>query len=278
MTTERDPGTRIVLSWLREDAHENAERVLLRALDEVDTTPQRRSWWPARRFTDMNAFAKMAIGAAAVVVVAFAAIQFFPVGTGPGAPSPTASPPPLGTGSLEPGRYALDWSGPPTTIEVPTGWTGDPPNVAKNVDSGRQDELGWGAWVDPVTSVYRDACREADDVVPLDGTLQGFVDALDAQLGTDATIADVTLGSRPATRVDLAPSSGIEEVVCQTGDPGLLQVWPGFYALAQGIRGIVYVLEVDGELVIFTGVTGPDASASDLAELEAVIASTQFGP
>jgi hypothetical protein len=23
MTTERDPGTRIVLSWLREDAHEN---------------------------------------------------------------------------------------------------------------------------------------------------------------------------------------------------------------------------------------------------------------
>ena len=49
MTTERDPRTRTVLSWLREDQHENAERVLLRALDEVDTTPQRRSWWPAWR-------------------------------------------------------------------------------------------------------------------------------------------------------------------------------------------------------------------------------------
>ena len=52
MTTERDPRTRTVLSWLREDAHENAERVLLRALDEVDTTPQRRSRWPAWRSTE----------------------------------------------------------------------------------------------------------------------------------------------------------------------------------------------------------------------------------
>ena len=57
MTTERDPRTRIVLSWLREDAHENAERVLLRALDEVDTTPQRRSWWPAWRIHWMNTYA-----------------------------------------------------------------------------------------------------------------------------------------------------------------------------------------------------------------------------
>ena len=40
MTTERDARTRIVLSWLREDAREDAERVLLSALDEVDTTPQ----------------------------------------------------------------------------------------------------------------------------------------------------------------------------------------------------------------------------------------------
>ena len=44
MTTESDPRTRVVLSWLREEGHENAERVLLRALDEADTTPQRRSW------------------------------------------------------------------------------------------------------------------------------------------------------------------------------------------------------------------------------------------
>ena len=97
MTTERDNRTRIVLSWLREDAHENAERVLLRALDEVDATPQRRSWWPARRFNHMNAYAKLIAGAAALVVVAVVGYQFLPGGGGSGTqptitPSPTLAP------------------------------------------------------------------------------------------------------------------------------------------------------------------------------------------
>ena len=50
--TSRHHPHAIVLSWLHEDAHENAEPYLLRALDEVDTTPQRRPWWPARRTTE----------------------------------------------------------------------------------------------------------------------------------------------------------------------------------------------------------------------------------
>jgi hypothetical protein len=58
MTTDHDARTRTVVSWLREDAHENAERVLLAALNDIDHTQQRRSWWPARRFPAMNTFAK----------------------------------------------------------------------------------------------------------------------------------------------------------------------------------------------------------------------------
>ena len=93
MTTDRDPRTRIVLSWLREDAHENAERVLLRALDEVDTTPQRRSWWPARRSDSMNTYAKSIAAAAAVVVLAVVGYQFLPGSGGVGGP-PTVAPSP----------------------------------------------------------------------------------------------------------------------------------------------------------------------------------------
>jgi hypothetical protein len=52
----------------------------------------------------------------------------------------------------------------------------------------------------------------------------------------------------------------------------------GYYALPPGVSGLVYVLEIDGELVVFTGGSSPATSASDLAELDAVIASTQFGP
>ena len=39
----------------------------------------------------------------------------------------------------------------------------------------------------------------------------------------------------------------------------------------------MYVLEKDGELVVFIGIDF-NATASDVAELEGVIASTQFGP
>ena len=96
MTTERDPRTRIVLSWLREETHEDAERVLLRALDEVDTTPQRRSWWPAWRSNSMNTYAKVIAAAAAVLVVAVVGYQFLP-GTGGIGGQPTIAPSPSPT-------------------------------------------------------------------------------------------------------------------------------------------------------------------------------------
>ena len=52
--------------------------MLLRALDEVDTTPQRRSWWPAWRSNRMNTYAKLIAAAAAVLVVAVVGYQLLP--------------------------------------------------------------------------------------------------------------------------------------------------------------------------------------------------------
>ena len=95
MTTDYDPRTRVVLSWLREEAHENPERVLLRALDEVDATPQRRSW-PAWRSNRMNTYAKLIAAAAAVLVVAFAGFQLLPGSGGVGG-EPTIAPSPSPT-------------------------------------------------------------------------------------------------------------------------------------------------------------------------------------
>ena len=116
MTTERDPGTRIVLSWLREETHENAERVLLRALDEVDTTPQRRSWWPAWRTSPMNTYAKLIAAAAAVLVVAAVGYQFLPRSGGIGgqptiAPSPSPTLLALGTFRAKGAAVVLDATG-----------------------------------------------------------------------------------------------------------------------------------------------------------------------
>ncbi len=49
MSADRDIN-RVVRSWLHEERHEDADRVLGAALDQVDTTPQRRSTpWTAWR-------------------------------------------------------------------------------------------------------------------------------------------------------------------------------------------------------------------------------------
>ena len=62
---------RIVRSWLQEEGHEDAERVLFTALDLVDTTPQRRAGWLARTAPIFNnKSVRYGIAAVAVVVVA----------------------------------------------------------------------------------------------------------------------------------------------------------------------------------------------------------------
>ena len=53
MSTDRDV-TRIVRSWLEDGATALPDRVLDNVLDQLPATPQRRAWWPARRFRDMN--------------------------------------------------------------------------------------------------------------------------------------------------------------------------------------------------------------------------------
>lgn len=226
----------------------------------------------------MNSFAKLAIGAAAVVMVVVAGIQFLPrSGTSGGHPGPTATPtatpafPQLTKGPLAPGRYAL-YDRLVTSIEVPAGWIGKPPFVRK-IGPGEAG-LWWGPGVSGA-QVFSDACK-GQSLEPVDGTVRGLVDALDAQVGTDATISEVTLGGLPATRVDLVK----DLASCSGGADAGLNLWAtasGMTSLELSARGIVYVLEKDGELVVFIGIDYK-ATESDVAELEGIIASTQFGP
>ena len=127
MTTERDPRTRLVLSWLREDMHENAERVLLRALDEVDTTPQRRSWWPAWRGFRMNKLAVTAAAAAAVLLTAVVGYNLLP---GPGIVGPGAAPSLLARGTV----VHRDWG--PIEFEA----TREGPSVTGRMTVGPDEE------------------------------------------------------------------------------------------------------------------------------------------
>ena len=129
--------TRAIRSWLHEDRHEDASRIAAAVLDRVEATPRRRaSWWPARRFLDMNTFAKVFVAAAAVVAVAFVGINLLPrSGSGPGgslpSPSPTvaptASPQPTlarvpGSGPIEAGTYLMSDGKSSIGVTIPAGW------------------------------------------------------------------------------------------------------------------------------------------------------------
>ena len=140
MSTDRDP-TRVVLSWLRADEHVSADQILDEVLTAVDTTPQRRSSWLARRTPTMNKFVGFGLAAAAVIIVAFISIQLVggpsvlgpgPTDTPPPSPTPVSTPSPSGSSvpalngqdPLAAGRYQVDADSYPVelTVEVPAGW------------------------------------------------------------------------------------------------------------------------------------------------------------
>ena len=104
MSTDRDT-TRIVRSWLEDGVTALPDRVLDAVLDQVPSTPQRRSWWPSRRTSFMSSYAKLAIAGGAVLVVAVFGYSLIPRTGGAGGPPlataiPSASPAPIAIGSF----------------------------------------------------------------------------------------------------------------------------------------------------------------------------------
>ena len=91
MSTENDVA-RSLRSWLREDRHEDAARVLGTVFDLVPATPQRRTIRLARRFPVMNNnnVIRLGIAAAAVILAVMLGIGLLNPSVGD-APDATAS-------------------------------------------------------------------------------------------------------------------------------------------------------------------------------------------
>jgi hypothetical protein len=113
--TDRDV-TRVVRSWLHEDEHENADRVLDLVLDQLDTTPQRRvTWWPVRRPTTMNTTFRYGIAAVALAVAALFGFTYLNNQVGDDDSTPTPIPSELSVGPL-PAGLQHPFLGPPRPI------------------------------------------------------------------------------------------------------------------------------------------------------------------
>ena len=100
MSRDHDPFTSALEAWLdTNEPAEDPESILDRVIARLDATPQRPAWWPARTTGFMNGTVRIALAAAAVLVVAVVANGLLTGGRpnlgGPGAVQPTASPTPL---------------------------------------------------------------------------------------------------------------------------------------------------------------------------------------
>jgi len=290
---------RIVRSWLRTDERESADRVLDDVLALLDTTPQRRPSWPARRVTDMNAIAKLAIAAAAVVVVAVVGINLLPargeVGGGVAAtPSPSAtatpSPTPRATPSQSPaavfppsgplaiGRHAMALEGVPFTFEIAAAdWTSDGTfDIHKDVGQ-TPDGAGFIFWNDAPVGVFADPCK-GSKAPPVSPSAADLAVAVAAVPGIDIVSgpADVIVGGHPAMHVVIRVP---EDVGCAAEDFYLWYAPPtdlARYATTLGSTIMVWIVDVDGTIVWIDGETYKGAGPKPGQEIQRIIDSIRF--
>lgn len=309
MSTDLDT-TRIVRSWLRTDEHESADRVLDDVLVRLDTTPQRPSWWPARRSPQMNALTKFAIAAAAVVAIAIVGINLLPRTSGDvgglpiATPSPSSSPssspalslspepsPQAGAfppaGKLAIGRHTISQGGVKYSLAVATAdWVSS--GVEVGPDAGHLTKNGAtgpnGIWLLSWTidGVYADPCGHvaAPPAGPSSADLASAVAAIPG-VTLVAGPKDVTVGGHPAKHVVISIPEDIgcapdrfylwyDDVRCGDSEPCFR------WATALGETNRIWIIDVAGKRVWIEAESYKGASADIETEIQGMIDSIQF--
>jgi hypothetical protein len=248
----------------------------------------------------MNSYAKLALAAAAVLVVAIVGINLLPGGSGGiGGPAVTPSPSPSPTaalsgaslpyGALEPGtRYASSGGDVAFTFEVPTSdWT-----YAMNGYLGGHDAtkdstyLSFYSSKDNVPGVFADSCVHEGDLRTFAPTLAGNAEAMATLSGVEVVSepSDVTVDGRPGTsvviRIPDAPGCSNRDfwltysASCQEQTPSVACTsYPSW--LGETIRS--WFVDVDGAVFTVTAETLSPTASSDLeTELQQIVASIRF--
>jgi hypothetical protein len=287
VSTDRDVE-RIVRSWMDEGVTALPDRVLDLVLDQIPATPQRRAGWLARRFPIMNNTMKIALAAAAVIVLAFIGIGVLrdnaggpPTATATPVPTATATPQPLSEGPLDAGTVVAAGLGPSesvsATFTVPAGWEGAAGSCVLPT-SGNNGPDGMGICFLVVgTGLYSDPCHGSSgpaDVL-VGPTVEEFANALAEQTAYEATApTDVTLSGYSGKRVDLQLPSDVASC-----DNGAFTPWAGsIHAQGPDNRWQLWILDVEGERMIIVSQNFPGTSSADLAEQQAIVDSISFQP
>lgn len=258
----------------------NEVRDAIRA--RLHSTRQRRAWWPAWRFPEMNSMAKLGLAAAGVAVAALLGFNYLVapnIGAPDATPTPTPVPPPLPqSDSLDPGTYTLVGEGLNATITVPAGWENlESRGVAKGSDEIFVVVTFWPFPRD-FNIVYSDPCQWRTSIPdpPVGPTVDDLANALAAQaLRGDAIPTDVTIDGYQGKYLEMSVPTDIDFATCDNGN---FYSWLGRYHQGPGQIDGVYILDVDGQRQVLIAYHMPGVSEAALAEQQAIVESIEISP
>jgi hypothetical protein len=274
MSTDRDV-THIVRSWLEEGVTTLPDRVLDTVLDQLPTTPQRRSWWPAQRAQRMNSAVKFAFVAAAVVAVVAVGAYLVPrqsnIG-GPGAATPSLHPSP----SLQAARMTVAGSEKGSllqlTVGLPAGWT----NNDWAANNGVDPPNGIAFFVSLVDNTFADPCTQTQTTPQLGSTVEALATALgEIPDLTASNPVQATIAGRAATYVELTIPSSLP---CPPDQFYLWQDSANGYEWVLGLNEVirVWIVEVQGQRVVIAARSWPGTSDGTKGVLQSILDSMVF--
>lgn len=249
----------------------------------------------------MTKFATIGLGVAAVVVALVVGSQLLGApntnidGTG-GQPSPTpeptatpepsaAAPTATPQAGLPEGPFEFEDQGTAMAVTIPApGWTfTDPTALIKGVEVDNLPEAAILFWAFPDRElyVYGDPCRSTSTrpETPV-ATVDEIAAALAAQASRDASEpVDVTIGGHAGKSVTLHVP---EDAVFEECEEGKFVMYGtegdplGRYSQGPGQVDELWILDVDGTLVIIDAMSRPDSRAELVEEMRQIVESTTF--
>jgi hypothetical protein len=294
MSTRPDPDL-VIAAWLTDEAREGApERLLSATRRQIESTRQRRAWWPVWRDPNMTSGLKLLIAAVGVVIVAVVGINLMPgQGVGPGSaatPSPTPSPTPAPSVALGPTALPIDGPLAPRTyiigdpfqlevsIDVPDGWTvwGGVSGAGAGIyKDSPNPPAGKAIVITIVDEVFTDACDVSKGRTNPGPTANDLATALANQAKTQASaISDVTLSGYSGKYVEYTFAG--PTAACPELNRWLMIVGPRQAVADEHDK--VWILDVDGALLVIDAASFSGASAADHAEMRTMVNSITIAP
>jgi hypothetical protein len=302
MTASRDPD-RLIHEFLLEGEEVLQDQVFDAVRAEIEQKRQRAGFGPWRTPT-MNKFLAVGLGAAAVVVAVLVGAQLFGspnqrVGAEPSAtatPASTSEPTP--SPSAEAQEYVIADgeepdpadSYPPLTVTLPSGWRIDgATGVVVKDTTDAPDGSFIITFAEREYWIYGDPCQWSTTRPDTPATtVDEVVAALTAQSSRDATApVDVTVDGYAGKSITLHVPDDASFDECDEGNFGYWAsidpefgddgVSPSRHAQAPGQVDTLYVLDLDGVVMIIDASSYAGTPAGDVAALEAIVQSGTFG-